>query len=130
MQLTQVHPTQNQMTQLMAYPEDTPLTMLNIIKFKSKTEAGNETGKQAYARYFKNAQEFIKQSGAKLIWKGAVATTVIGDTKNQPDMIFLVEYPSVTHFIKMVSNSEYQRIVNDRSIALEYGGLIACQPLK
>ena len=130
MQLTQVHPTQNQMTQLMAYPKNTPLVMVNIIKFKPKTANENETGKEAYARYFKNVQPFVIQSGAKLIWKGAVATTVIGDTKNQPDMIFLVEYPSVDHFLKMVSNSEYQRIANDRTIALEYGGLIACQPLK
>jgi len=130
MQLTQVQPSQEQMTQLMAYPKDTPLTMLNILKFKSKTEAGNETGKQAYARYFKNAQEFVKQSGAKLIWKGAVATIVIGNTKNEPDMIFLVEYPSVAHFMKMVSNTDYKKIANDRSIALEYGGLIACMTLK
>jgi uncharacterized protein (DUF1330 family) len=100
MQLTQVRPSQEQITQLMAYPKDTPLTMLNIIKFKSKTEAGNETGKQAYARYFKNAQKFVKQSGAKLIWKGAVATTVIGDTKNEPNMIFLVEYPFSYSFYK------------------------------
>ena len=78
MQLTQVQPSQEQMTQLIAYPKDMPLTMLNIIKFKSKTEIGNETGKQAYARYFKNAQI----------------------------------------------------VANDRSIALEYGSLIACQTLK
>ncbi len=130
MQLTQVKPTDKQMAQLMDYPKDTPLTMLNIIKFKSKTETGNETGKEAYARYFKNAQKFVKQSGAKLIWKGVVATTVIGDTKNEPDMIFLVEYPSVAHFMKMVSNPDYQKISNDRTIALEYGGLIACQALK
>ena len=78
MQLSQVQPSQKQMTQLMAYPKDMPLTMLKIIKFRSKTEAGNETGKQAYARYFKNAK----------------------------------------------------KITNDRSIALEYGGLIVCQTLK
>ncbi len=130
MQLTQVKPSQEQMTQLMAYPKDTPLTMLNILKFKSKTETGNETGKQAYARYFKNAQPFVAQSNAKLIWKGVVATTVIGDLENQPDMIFLVEYPSVDHFIKMVSDPEYQKIANDRTIALEYGGLMACLALK
>ena len=58
------------------------------------------------------------------------ATIVIGDTKNEPDMIFLVEYPSVAHFMKMVSNPDYKKIANDRSIALEYGGLIACLTLK
>jgi len=130
MKLSQVKPTDQQMAQLMAYPKDTPLVMINIIKFKAKTESSNETGKKAYARYFKNAQPFVAQSNAKLIWKGAVATTVIGDLENQPDMIFLVEYPSVDHFIKMVSDPEYQKIANDRTIALKYGGLIACQALK
>ena len=86
MQLTQVQPSQDQMVQLMAYPKNTPLVMVNIIKFKAKTSNKNETGKEAYARYYKNAQKFIVNSHAKLIWKGAVATTVIGDTKNQPDM--------------------------------------------
>jgi uncharacterized protein (DUF1330 family) len=130
MQLTQVKPTQEQMAQLMTYPKDTPLVMVNIIKFRVKTDKGNETGKEAYARYYRNAQAFIARSNAKLLWKGAVATTVIGDTKNQPDMIFLVEYPSVDHFLKMVADPAYQEIATDRTIALEYGGLIACQSLK
>lgn len=130
MHLTQVKPTEDQMSQIMAYPKNTPLVMINIIKFKKVTENGNETGKEAYARYFRNAQAFVAASNAKLIWKGAVATTVIGDTENQPDMVFLVEYPTVDHFLKMVADPAYQKIANDRTIALEYGGLIACQTLK
>jgi uncharacterized protein (DUF1330 family) len=126
MQLTQVRPTEEQMAQLMAYPKNTPLVMVNIIKFKSKTESTNETGAEAYARYFKNVQPFVAEAQAKLIWKGNVAITVIGDAKDQPDLIFMVEYPSIEHFLKMVSNSEYQKIAQDRTIALEYGGLIAC----
>ena len=130
MLLNHVKPSKEQMEKVMGYPKNTPLVMLNIIKFKEKTGNGNETGKEAYARYFKNAKPFIAQSNAKLIWKGAVAATVIGDAKKEPDMIFLVEYPSVDHFIRMISNPEYQKIANDRTIALEYGGLIACQTLK
>ena len=125
MHLTQVNPTPEQITQLLTYPKNTPVTMLNILKFKKTTET-NETGAEAYARYFKNAQKFVTQANAKLIWKGNVASTVIGDSENQPDVIFLVEYPSVTHFLTMVQNTEYQKIANDRTIALEYGGLIAC----
>ena len=130
MLLNQVKPTEEQMAKVMGYPKDTPLVMMNIIKFKDKTENGNETGKEAYARYFRNARPFIEQSNARLIWKGAVAATVIGDSEKEPDMIFLVEYPSVDHFIRMISNPDYQKIANDRTIALEYGGLIACQTLK
>lgn len=130
MQLTQVKSTKEQMAKIMTYPKDTPLVMINIIKFKDRTENGNETGKEAYARYFRNAKPFIARSDAKLIWKGVVATTVVGDTKNEPDMVFLVEYPTVDHFLKMVSDPDYQKISNDRTIALEYGGLFACQELK
>ncbi len=127
MLLTQVQPTKEQLSQLMKYPRDTPLTMVNILKFKAKTDNGNESGKVAYARYLKNVQPFIAKAAAKLIWKGTVASTIIGDLNDQPDMIFLIEYPSANHFLKMVSNPEYQKVAKDRTIALDYGGLIACQ---
>ena len=129
MHLTQIKSSEEQMAQLKAYPKDTPLTMINILKFKKKTGKGNETGRAAYTRYFKNVQPLVAQSKAKLIWKGAVASTVVGDSTDQPDLIYLVEYPSVDHFIKLISNPEYQKISEDRTIALEYGGLIACKTL-
>ena len=127
MHLTQVSPTKEQLAQLMSYPQDMPVVMTNIIKFKSKTNNGNETGQEAYMRYFKNVYPLVAKAEAKVIWKGTVATTVIGDTQNEPDMIFLVEYPTVQHFLNMISNPEYQKISIDRTIALEYGGLIACK---
>ena len=129
MHLTQIKSSEEQMAQLKAYPKDTALTMINILKFKKKTGNGDETGRAAYTRYFKNVQPLVAQSKAKLIWKGAVASTVVGDSTGQPDLIYLVEYPSVDHFIKLVSNPEYKKISKDRTIALEYGGLIACKTL-
>ncbi len=129
MQLTQVAATQEQIAQLMKYPKDTPIVMTNIIKFKDITENGNETGQQAYMRYFKNVQPFILKANAKLIWKGTVVSTVIGDSKDQPNMILIVEYPSVDHFLQMATNPEYQKVAIDRTIALEYGGLIACKTI-
>jgi len=125
----QIHPTEAQIAQLKTYPKNTPLVMLNILKFKARTIT-DETGQEAYARYFKNAGFFVAEAGAKLIWKGNVHTSLIGDLDNQPHIVFLVEYPSVDHFFAMVSNPAYQKIANDRSIALEYGGLIACQTSK
>jgi uncharacterized protein (DUF1330 family) len=122
----QIHPTESQLAQLSAYPKNTPIVMLNILRFKAKTNTG-ETGQEAYARYFKNVAPFVAKAEAKLIWKGQVFGTLIGDAENQPHLTFLVEYPSVDHFFAMVSNPEYQKIAGDRTIALEYGGLIACQ---
>ncbi len=129
MQLTQVAASQAQIAQLMEYPKNTPLVMTNIIKFKTVTNNGNESGQEAYMRYFKNVQPFIAKAKAKLIWKGTVASTVIGDSEDQPDMILLVEYPSVDHFLQMATDPEYQKVAVDRTLALEYGGLIACKTI-
>ncbi len=122
----QISPPDQQFAQLQSYPKDTPLVMLNILKFKEKTST-NESGQEVYARYFKNAQPFVVESGAKLIWKGKVHSVLVGDSDQQPQLVFVVEYPSVDHFFKMVMNSKYQKIASDRGLALEYGGLIACQ---
>ncbi|PHS65638.1 MAG: DUF1330 domain-containing protein [Flavobacterium sp.] len=122
----QISPTDQQFAHLQSYPKNTPLVMLNVLRFKSTTST-NETGQEVYARYFKNAQPFVVESGAKLIWKGEVHTVLIGDSENAPHLAFLVEYPSVDHFFGMVMNPEYQKIASDRGLALEYGGLIACQ---
>jgi len=121
----QIHPTEIQIVQLKSYPKNTPIVMLNILRFKNKTASG-ETGHEVYAHYLKNVAPFVAKAGAKLVWKGNVHTTLIGNSDNQPQVVFLVEYPSVEHFFMMISNPEYQKISNDRSIALEYGGLIAC----
>lgn len=126
MLFNQVSPTDTQLAELQAYPENTPLVMLNILKFKALTDT-NETGQEVYTRYFKNAAPFVEESGAKLLWKGQVHNMVVGNPNHQPHIVFLVEYPSVNHFFKMISNPEYQKIAKDRAIALEYGGLIACQ---
>lgn len=122
----QVLPTPEQLAQLQSYPKNTPLVMVNILKFKAETETG-ETGQDAYARYFKNSGPFVAKSGAKLLWKGQVHTSLIGDLSKQPQLIFLVEYPSVDHFFAMITNPDYQKIATDRTLALEYGGLIACK---
>ncbi len=129
MQLTQVAASKEQIAQLMGYPKNTPIVMTNIIKFKATTANGNESGKDAYMRYFKNVQPFIAKAEATLIWKGNVASTVIGDSLNQPDMILIVEYPTVDHFLKMATDPNYQKVAIDRTIALEYGGLIACKTI-
>ena len=68
MQLTnQIHPTKEQFQKMVAsYPKDTPVTMINILKFRRKTEAGNETGVEAYTRYGLNTLPFMKKHGCLL----------------------------------------------------------------
>ncbi len=126
---TQIRPSDAQLNQIKIYPKDKPIIMLNILRFKKLTTT-NKTGQEAYARYFKNAAPFVAKTKAKLIWKGDVHTSVTGSLNHQPHLVFLIEYPSVASFFEIVTNPEYQKVATDRSIALEYGGLIACKTVE
>lgn len=112
------------------YPADTPVAMVNILKFKEKLGNGDETGQQAYLRYSQNMQPLLAKAQAKIVWMGNVNQTLVGDTDDQPSMVLIVEYPSKQHFIDMSTSDEYKVIGQDREIALEYGGLLASSTIK
>ena len=88
------------------YPADTPVAMINILKFKDKSGNGDESGQEAYLRYSQNMTPLLEKAQAKVLWAGKVNQTVIGDTDDQPDMVFIVEYPSKQHFIDMSTSDE------------------------
>jgi len=127
MQLTnQLHPTAEQFKALVAnYPKDKPVVMINILRYKDKTGNGDETGEMAYARYGQNTLPFLKKVGGRLLWRGDIAHTVIGDSEGQPQVVFLVEYPTVQNFLDMVTDPAYIEIAKDRTLGLAYGGLLA-----
>lgn len=117
----QIIPTPEQIKALLNLPKDQPVVMVNILKYK-----GDE-GKKSYQRYQKNVLPFLKKVKGKLIWKGKSLHTVIGDAGSEPDSFMLVEYPSITNFMEMISDPAYQEIAKDRSLGLTYGGLIATE---
>lgn len=125
MNLNQVRTTPEQLAALMTYPADTPVVMVNIVKYKARTGKGEETGAEAYARYMRNVAPVLAAAGGKVLWKGAVHATVIGESEGQPDTVLLVEYPSIQHFLGMATSPAYQAVAADRTLALEYGGLLA-----
>lgn len=112
------------------YPSDTPLVMLNILKFKETATGGEESGKSAYNRYGKRVHPLMVKHGGEVLWAGTPQKTIIGDLENQPDRILLVKWPSKEAFIAFTTSEEYQPIGKDREMALEYGALIASETIK
>lgn len=127
MQLTNhIHPTAEQLKALIAnYPKDQRVVMINILRYKTKTGNDAETGEMAYARYGQNVLPFMKKVGARLLWRGDVNATVIGEETGQPQVVLLVEYPSIQNFIDMTTDPAYLEAAKDRTLGLEYGGLMA-----
>ncbi len=116
------------------YPSQTPVTMLNILKFKEKSgnvddDGVHETGERAYNRYGKNVAPLLAKVGGQLVWAGKANQTLIGDYEEQPDRIIIVSYPSKEAFIEMTTSEAYQKIKHDREISLVYGGLIVTETL-
>ncbi|MGB1252042.1 MAG: DUF1330 domain-containing protein [Candidatus Promineifilaceae bacterium] len=122
----QITPTREQFIDFMKnYPADEPVVMVNILKFKAKSDTGNESGAAAYARYGRNVAPLLKGVGGRVLWSGKVNATVIGDSENQPDMVMIVEYPSAAKFVEMSTSEAYRAVAHDRELSLTYGGLLA-----
>ncbi|MDG2450533.1 MAG: DUF1330 domain-containing protein [Saprospiraceae bacterium] len=122
-----IHPDRDAIVSLLkSYPKDKPAVMLNLLRFRDKALEGTETGEEACKRYGENAFEHVKKANEKMLYKVKVFKTLSANHDDSPNEILMVQYPSVQHFDDMVSTKEYAAISEDRTIALEFGGLIAC----
>ncbi len=123
-----IYPTAEQMQELMKGPADTPVVMVNLLKFKPKADEseGDVSGQQAYMRYGAKMREFVESKGGRFIWAGRVDSQVIGDGGEGFDNIALVEYPSRAEFFKILSDPYVEKdIGTHREAGLEMQWLIA-----
>jgi len=105
---------------LAARDSKTPVVMLNLLKF-------NEGGAARYAEYGVAVAPLLAKVGGRVRFQGAAAELVIGD--EVWDLVLLVEYPSRSAFISMVTSLDYQKIVHLRDEALERSVLCATDPV-
>lgn len=122
-----VEASKGQMAALMELPQDKPIIMLNLLKFKDKVEESGETGQEAYQKYGASVAPYLEKSGGKIIWSGTPMKILIGpeeDNFDNWDEMLLVEYPNVAAFLSMVREPDYPH--HERSKALDDSRLIAC----
>jgi len=107
----------DQFKKLLKNPNDKPVVMLNLLKFIK------DGGREAYARYLKEASVFIERVGGKLLLFSR-PNELINGTETW-DLLMLVQYPSRKSFIEMTANSDYLKIHAFREEALERAVLYA-----
>jgi len=107
-------------------PDDEPVVMLNLLKFKSTADDGEESGASEYAKYGDSVVQMVEERGGKVLWMGRADQTLIGDPAEGWDSVALVEYPSRKAFIDMVTTPEYEAAHEHRESGLERTVLIAC----
>ena len=127
-----IDPSRENWTLFKSLPRDTPIRMLNLIRFKELADypeghpnhGQGLTGAEAYAIYREGFQALASTSGAARVWEGALESVVTGPA-DEWDEAFVMGYPDSAAFLAMVKNEDYIRdIVPHRTAAVADSRLI------
>lgn len=128
-----IGPIKEQIQTLVESPLETPVVMLNLLKFAERAtgngETGEMSGRESYVRYGDRMRELLERSGARVLFQGRADSVVIGGDADGWDAVILVEYPSRAAFLKMTSSPKYREVSKDRGAALVDSRLIAMTEL-
>jgi len=93
---------------LKALPDEGPVTMLNLMRFRERSLDGNGRGWDAYLRYSALTIKLIKGRGGTIIWTGNAEAVALGvPDQHRWDYVALVRYPSRAAFLDMMQSAEY-----------------------
>lgn len=118
-------------------PRDTPIEMLNLIRFKDRAsypDGHNQSGKElsgldAYKLYGKESGPIFERVGGSIIWRGHMQALVIGPSDEHWDACFIARYPNSAAFLEMVTDPAYQIAVVNRQSAVQTSRLIRMNPV-
>jgi uncharacterized protein (DUF1330 family) len=118
-----VTPNKEQLAGFLEGDTETPIKMVNLLKFKDKAEYedGRETnlsGKEAYKIYADEVLGHLERVGGKSIFFGEVQRLMLGEVEELWDWVAIAEYPSRKAMLEMIINSEYQKSEEHRSAGL------------
>ena len=118
-----VTPNPTQMNEFLEGDIDSPISMVNLLKFKEKAEYedGRDTqmsGKEAYQIYAIEVQEHLKKVGAEIVFGGVVSRLMLGEVEDLWDSVAIARYPSRKAMLEMMMSSEYQESEKHRSAGL------------
>ena len=93
---------------LRALPDDAPVVMLNLMRFRERSLDGNGSGWDAYLHYSRLTIALIKAQGGGIIWTGDAEAVALGvPDRHRWDYVALVRYPSRAAFLAMMQSPEY-----------------------
>ena len=118
-----VTPNEEQLAGFLEGDTETPIKMVNLLKFKDKAEYedGRETnlsGKEAYKIYADEVLGHLERVGGKSIFFGEVQRLMLGEVEELWDWVAIAEYPSRKAMLEMIMNSKYQKSEEHRSAGL------------
>lgn len=121
-----IDPTPEQFRALVESTDESPIVMVNLIRFKDQATGIDEgkTGAQAYATYGEKIAPYLAEAGGRVLVATASVESVIGPEEPEWDAVLLVRYPSRKAFIGMITNPGYQKEHEHRAAGVEEARLI------
>lgn len=131
-----IDPTRDQFGAMMKLPEQSPLHMLNMLRFRDKAayEEGHDyaakglTGAEAYTVYGEQSGPIFTRVGGRIAYAWTPKLVVIGPEDEVWDSVFVAEYPNAAAFGEMVKDPAYQKAVKHRQAAVATSRLIRLLP--
>jgi uncharacterized protein (DUF1330 family) len=134
---TYVDPTRAAFDLFKALPRDTPINMLNLIRYRDiaaypegHDHAGKGwTGARAYEEYGTTSAPIFERLGGRIVWRGRFETVLTGPVDEQWDAAFIAAYPNAGAFLAMVTDPDYKLAVVNRQAAVATSRLVRFAPL-
>jgi uncharacterized protein (DUF1330 family) len=105
-----IEPTEDQLKAFASDPQDGPIVMVNLLRFKGKE------GKALHQRYLDGTRPLVEKAGGRMLYRGEGKLTVIGP---EPwEEVVMIEYPSRAVLMDLLQSMEYQAVAHYRSEAL------------
>ena len=119
-----LRPNAKQITRLVTGDNKSPIYMVNLLKFKKYANYPDKrlttlSGQEAYSIYAEELEPYLKKVGGEIIFKGEVNHLLIGTIDELWDAVAVVYYPSKNALLKMINNTDYQKIEIHRQAGLE-----------
>ncbi|MDA9652373.1 DUF1330 domain-containing protein [Pseudomonadota bacterium] len=121
--INSVIPNKDQMDEFLEGDIESPISMVNLLKFKEKAEYedGRDTnlsGKEAYMIYGIEVQEHLKKVGGEIVFGGEISRLMLGEVEDLWDNVAIARYPSRTAMLEMMMDPDYQESEKHRSAGL------------
>ncbi len=131
-----IDPERAQFDAFKALPRDTPIHMLNLVRFRGAAAypaghplaAASLSGAEAYSNYGKDSGPVFQRVGGRIVWRGSMEAMLIGPEGEKWDAMFVAEYPNSGAFLEMVTDPVYRQAVIHRQAAVETSRLIRTAP--
>lgn len=114
-----VDPTPEQIALVLGHPDTSPFVMVNLLSFK-----GPAGRKLYWDEYAPRVTPLLEAAGGVTLWKAQTDHLIIGGPPNDWDAVWLVRWPSKSHFLAMMNHPEFPATQEIRVRALERMALL------